>query len=125
VRDQPNVMLTSYSRMTGDPAAHIRRFADFIGIPLDDELLELAVERTSRTYMLAHKDRFDDALLRELSETKGGLPRGSDSAKVRPGSGTHKGEIPPAIARQMEEIWAERVTAALGFRNFAELEAAL
>jgi hypothetical protein len=125
VRDRPSVMLTSYAWMVRDPAAHVRRLAGFVGIELDDELLELTVERTSRAWMLAHKDRFDDKLMRERSETKGGLPRGSDSAKVRAGSGTHAGEIPPAVARRMDAIWAERITPTLGFRDFAELEAAL
>lgn len=125
VRGEPNVMLTSYSVMTRDPAAHIRRLAAFIGIPLDDELLELTVQRTGRDWMLEHKDRFDDKLMRDLSETRGGLPPGSDSAKVRAGSGTHRDELPPAIAKRIEEIWAERITPALGFRTFAELEAAL
>lgn len=124
VRGEPNVMLTSYLAMTRDAGAHIRRLAGFIGIPLDDELLELTLERTGREWMLAHKDRFDDKLMRERSETRG-LPRGSDSAKVRAGSGTHRDELPPAIAERIDEIWAERITPALGFRTFADLEAAL
>lgn len=125
VRERPEVLLFSYRGMVRDPAAHIRRLAGFAGIPLDDDLLELTVERTSRAWMLAHKDRFDDALMRRLSETKGGLPPGSDSAKVRADPETHNAELPPAIAERMDEIWAERVTPVLGFRNFAELEAAL
>jgi hypothetical protein len=126
VRDDPNVMLTSYNRMVREPAAHVRRLAGFIGFELDDELLELAVERTSRDWMLAHKHQFDDALLRGLSESKGGIPAGSDSAKVRAGrSGDHSDELPEAISERMDAIWAEKVTPVIGYRNFAELEAAL
>lgn len=126
VRDRPEVMLVSYRNMVRDPVGHIRRLADFAGIPLDDDLLELTVERTGRPWMLAHKDRFDDAMMRELSETKGGLPGGSDSAKVRSGaSGDHKAELPAALSERMDAIWAEKVTPVLGFRDFAELEAAL
>jgi hypothetical protein len=126
VRGEPNVMLTSYRHMVRDPAGHIRRLAEFAGIELDEELLDLAVERTSRAYMLAHKDRFDDAMMREMSETKGGLPAGSDSAKVREGaSGSHKAELPPAISDRMDEIWHERITPVTGFSTFEELEAAL
>ena len=61
------------------------RGAGAAGIPLDEQLLALTLERTCRDYMLANKHQFDDALMRELSETKGGLPPGSDSAKVRAG----------------------------------------
>ena len=126
VRDDPNVMLTSYNRMVGDPAEHIRRLAEFIHVELDNALLDLTVERTSRAWMLAHKHQFDDALLRGLSESKGGIPAGSDSAKVRAGaSGSHKDELPAALSDRMDEIWAERITPVLGFRDFAELEAAL
>jgi len=126
VRADPNVMLTSYNRMVDDPAAHLRRLAEFIGVELDDDLLALAIERTSRAWMLAHKDRFDDFLMRTLSETKGGIPSGSDSAKVRAGaSGNHKAELPASISERMDAIWAEKVTPVLGYRDFAELEAAL
>jgi hypothetical protein len=126
VRDRPDVLLFSYSQMVRDRAAHVRRLADFAGIPLDDDLLALTVERTSRDYMLANKHRFDDAMMRGLSETAGGLPPGSDSAKVRAGaSGDHKAELRPALSDQMDAIWAETIVPALGFRNFAELEAAL
>ena len=126
VRDQPNVLLLSYARMIRDPEPYIRRIAEFAGIPLDDELLALTLERSSRAWMLAHKDKFDDKLMRELSETKGGLPPGSDSAKVRAGSsGHHSDELPPGIVRAMDAMWSNQVTPVLGFRDFAELEAAL
>ena len=125
VRNQPNVLLFSYAKMVANPAEHIRRLARFARIPLDDELLELALERTSRSWMLAHKDRFDDALMRELSETRGGLPRGSDSAKVRDSDGCHSDELDRRIAERIDEAWREKVGSALGYRNFAELETEL
>ncbi|HET9811977.1 MAG TPA: sulfotransferase domain-containing protein [Sphingomicrobium sp.] len=126
VRDQPNVLLLSYSKMIRDPASHIRRLAEFADIALDDERLDLAVERTSRAWMLAHKNRFDDKMMRELSETKGGLPPGSDSAKVRAGStGSHKAELPPELAGRIDAIWAERIAPELGYRDFAALDAEL
>jgi hypothetical protein len=125
VREQPNVLLLSYREVVADRAAHIRRLADFAGIPLGDELLELTLERTGRSWMLAHKNRFDDALMREMSETKRGLPQGSDSAKVRDSDGCHSDELPPAIADRIDETWTERIKSALGYANFAELEAAL
>jgi hypothetical protein len=125
VRDQPNVFLFAYRKVVADRAAHIRRLADFTGIPLDDELLDLTLERTSRAWMLAHKDRFDDALMRGLSERLAGIPAGSDSAKVRDSDGSHSDELPPPIADRIDALCAERITPELGYRNFAELEAAL
>lgn len=126
VRDRPDVLLFSYRQMVRDPERHIRRLAEFAGIPLDDELLDLTVERTSRDYMLANKHRFDDAMMRQMSEAHGGIPPGSDSAKVRAGaSGDRRDELPPALAQRMDEIWAERIAGPLGFADFEALEAAL
>ncbi len=125
VRDRPDVLLLSYRNIVADPAANIRRLAEFAGIPLDDKLLELTLERTSRSYMLAHKDRFDDAMMRELSETMGGMPSGSDSAKVRSAAGGQRAELPPMISVRMDEIWAEKIMPVLGFADFGALEAAL
>ena len=122
VRDEPNVLLLSYRKVVADRSAHIRRLAEFAGIPLDDDLLLLALERTERSWMLAHKNRFDDAMMREMSETKGGLPSGSDSAKVRASDGSHSDELPAPIAGRIDQLWAERIAPVLGFSDFAALE---
>ena len=126
VRDRPEVLLLTYRNMVRNPPAHIRRLAEFAGIPLDQDLLDLVVERTSREYMLAHKNRFDDRMMRDLSETVGRLPPGSESAKVRPGrSDSHAAELPPELAKRMDAIWSEKIEPVTGFANFAELEASL
>src|SRR5579871_1345874 len=67
-RDNPNVLLLSYEQMSADPAAYIRRVARFCGIPLDDALLKLTLERTALPFMLARKELFDDRMMREMTE---------------------------------------------------------
>jgi hypothetical protein len=125
-RANPDVMLLSYEHMTDAPEATVRRLAAFCDIPLDEALLALAMERSSLAYMLAHKDRFDDAMMRKLSEERAGLPPGSDSAKVRKGGvGGHVHELPADIAAEMDAIWARLVAPRTGFANYAALEAAL
>ncbi len=125
VREDPNVLVFTYEAMTADPAGHIRRLAAFCGIPLDEALLALTLERSSIAYMLAHKDKFDDRLMREVSETRCNLPPGSDSAKVRKGGvGGHKTELPASVAAASDAKWTERVTPATGFADYAALEAA-
>jgi hypothetical protein len=125
VRADPNVLVFTYEAMTADPASHVRRLATFSGLPLDDALLALTLERSSIAYMLAHKDRFDDLLMREVSEARCGLPPGSDSAKVRKGGvGGHKSELPAEVATAIEAKWAELVTPVTGFADYAALEAA-
>jgi hypothetical protein len=112
--------------MTEAPALHIRKLADFCGIAVDDALLALTLERSSIAYMLAHKDRFDDAMQRDLSETKANLPKGSDSAKVRQGGvGHNRKELSTDIAARIDAAWTEQVTPKIGFADFAALEAAM
>jgi len=123
-RDNPDVLMLSYEGMTAEPAAAIRQVAAFSGIALDDDLLALALERSSFDFMLANKDRFDDALMRAASERRCNLPPGSDSAKVRKGgSGGHRAELSPAISAALDARWREVVTPATGFADYAALEA--
>ena len=125
-RDNPGVLLLSYEHMSADPATHIHRVAEFCGIPLDDSLLELTLERTSLTFMLAHKHLFDDRMMRDMTERRLGLPPGGDSAKVRMGRvGSHEREMPPEAIAMLDAAWSEAITPELGFRNYAELNEAL
>ena len=74
--------------------------------------------------MLAHKDRFDDLLMRTASEVRCNLPPGSDSAKDRRGgSGSHRQELSPEISDALDAKWREIVTPATGFADYAALEA--
>ncbi len=125
-RDNPAVLLLAYEHMVEDPELMIRRVARFCDIDLDDELLELTLEHTSRKFMLEHKNRFDDAMLRVRSERLGGLPAGSDAAKVRKaGSTPRRHELPDAIREEVSAIWASDVTPQTGLEDFAALESEL
>jgi hypothetical protein len=125
-RDNPDVLLLSYEQMSADPPGTIRRVAAFCGLPLSEERLALTLERTSLPFMLAHKDRFDDAMMRRASEVHCGLPPGSDSAKVRQGGvGGHTRVLPPETAAALDARWAEAVAPVTGFPDYAALEAAL
>jgi hypothetical protein len=125
-RDNPDVLMFSYERMVADPEGSVRRLAAFCGIPLDEELLALTLKHSSIDFMLAHKDRFDDLLMRQVSEERAGLPPGSDSAKVRKGGvGGHKAEMSAEVAAMLDERWAQVVAPATGFGDYAALEAAL
>ena len=120
------MLVFSYEGMTADPEGHIRRLAAFAGLPLDDELLALTLERSSLGYMLAHKDRFDDALMRKVSEDRCNIPPGSDSAKVRRGGvGGHKTELPAELGAELDARWTELATPVTGFADYAGLEAAV
>ena len=121
-RDNPVVLLLAYENMLLDSMQTIRRIADFIGVSVNDELLAITESHSSLAYMLEHKDRFDDLLMRLRSETVGGLPTGSDSAKVRKGEvGSHKAELPAEIIEELDQVWDEEITQTLGFADYSEL----
>ena len=125
-RDEPNVLMFTYEGMTADPARHVRRLAAFCGVPLDDAPLALTLERSSIGYMLEHKDKFDDLLMREISEIRCNLPPGSDSAKVRKGGvGGHRAELPPQVGAAIDAKWTELAAPATGFADYAAFEAAV
>ncbi len=125
-RDNPHVLLFTYERMTEAPEETIRRLAAFAGLPLDEMLLQLTLERSSLPFMLAHKDKFDDLMMRQLSEDRGGLPSGSDSAKVRKGGvGGYRAELSEATVVALDDVWRRIVTPATGFDSYAALEAAV
>ena len=123
-RNDSNVLMLCYEQMTLDPDALIRRVAEFIDVPLDDELLAITLEHSSFSYMLEHKDRFDDALMRALSETKANLPKGSDSSKVRKGK-IGENSMPEVVQAELNEKWRKLIKETLGFVNYAELVAEL
>jgi hypothetical protein len=125
-RNDSNVLMMSYEAMNRDLATTVRRVAEFVGIPLDDELFDIVMRQSSLEFMLAHKDRFDDAMMRERSERLLGLPTGSDSTKVRKGTvGEHRAELPRDVADEMDEIWRRQIGATLGFDTYAALVGAL
>lgn len=124
-RDNPDVLLLTYEGMTADPETTIRRLAAFSGIPLDDDLLALTLRNSSREFMLQHKDRFDDPILRRISEIRCNLPAGSDSAKVRPKAAGAPSLMSEAVEARLERIWQDRVTPATGLKDYAALRASL
>ncbi|MDB5443268.1 MAG: hypothetical protein JWP73_1644 [Phenylobacterium sp.] len=125
-RDNPDVLLLSYEHMNAEPEVAVRRVAAFCGIDLDAELLALTLENSSLPFMLRHKDKFDDILMRTASERRCNVPPGGDSAKVRKGGvGGHKQELSPAVVAAMDAQWAALVTPVTGFADYASLDAAL
>ena len=125
-RDRADVLLLSYESMTKDAERSIRRVAELCGLPVDDDLLATTIELSSFAFMLEHKDKFDDLLMREATERRGLLPPGGDSSKVRQGGvGGHRQELSADVVAAMDEIWARRIAPDLGFADYAALEAAI
>ncbi|MEM7216853.1 MAG: sulfotransferase domain-containing protein [Pseudomonadota bacterium] len=122
-RNDADVLFLAYEHMLADPEPTIARIAAFIDVALDDELLSLTLEHSSREFMLRHRDRFDDAMLRKQSEELIGLPPGSDSAKVTGGSS--KELLSAATLTMFDEVWDAEIATELGLPSYSNLLAAL
>ena len=121
-RNDADVLFLVYEEMLADPAAAIQQIASFMGIDLDAELLALTLRHTSREFMLQHQDKFDDSMLRQLSEDVADLPRGSASAKVTSGSSTSM--LSDSTLEAIALVWQEEITTSLGFDTYQDLLAA-
>ena len=120
-RNDEDVLFLAYELMLKDSATTIARVAEFIGVTLDDELLALTQEHSSIEFMLRHKDRFDDAMMREVSERDGLLPPGSDSAKVRLGKSGSGKTLPDNIIEQLNQLWQQEILPVTGANSYEEL----
>jgi hypothetical protein len=123
-RSEPDTLLASYRWAAKNRPAMIRRMADFLGLALTDEQAALVEHMTSRDFMHAHKDRFDDAMFCAALEARIGVPSASDSTKVQ-AVASDAGVLPAAIAEQIDALWAERVLPETGHADFASLAAAI
>ena len=123
-RDEADTLLMTYRHIVKQKRDAIARLAALMGLPLDEETTAMVERRTAREYMLEHKAPFADPMMRRLSEERGGLPKGGDSAKIR-AADTPDRELPDSLSAQIDALWAERITPVTGHANFAELAAEL
>lgn len=123
-RGEPDTVLATYAYAARNPAAMIRRLADFMGLALTEAQVALVEGMTTRAFMRAHADRFDDAMFCAVMEARIGVPAASDSAKVQ-AEASDPAVLPPAIAVQIDALWAERIAPVTGHADFAALAAAV
>jgi hypothetical protein len=121
-RHNPQVFLLTYAGMKANLPGTVQRIANFLEIELEHGLLELVVNQSSLDFMLAHKNKFDDMLMRDLQVQYGRLPPGGDSAKVRTGQvGTHRVELSDDLSTEMDLIWREAIEARFGLPSYQAL----
>lgn len=118
-KDNPLVLLLCYEDMHRDLPQTVRRIAEFIGCPADEQLLGIVLRQSSIEFMRAHQRQFDDHLVRNARDEVAGLPPGGDSAKVRKGGvGDHRTELPADIRRELEQLWQAEITPLFGFPDY-------
>jgi len=125
-RQDEDVLFLAYENIKTDLPSTVRQVAQFIGIEADTELLALTEQHASFEFMKQYNNRFDDLLMRELSERRCHLPAGSSTSKVRAGTvGAHCGRLSKAVLQELDDIWLREITPTTGFKNYPALLAAL
>lgn len=121
-RSNPDVLLLSYEHMQEDLPSTVRTVAGFLGFETDEDLLELVVQQSSREFMLAHQDKFNDRMHRERSDAVGALPLGSGSTKVSQSTfDRQRYELSPAALQAMDRNWDVTINAAFGIPSYDAL----
>lgn len=121
-REHPDTLLMTYRWAVKNKRAMIRRLARFCEIAPSEEIVDMVEQMSTRDFMYAHKDRFDDAMVCAALEAKLGVPADSDSSKVQARASDAR-KVPPAVAEQIDALWAERVEPVTGHADFAALAA--
>ncbi len=121
-RNDPATLLTTYHWAVKHKRTMIARLAAFLEIDLTDDLAALVEERTSRAFMYTHKDKFDDAMMVAAFTAKLGSGGHYETTKVQ-AVGSDSKDLPPAIAAQIDAMWAERAAPITGHADFASLAA--
>jgi hypothetical protein len=120
----PTLML-AYEELRADLQAMVHQVGDFIGVH-DAAGRARAVELAGFACMSAHREKFDDHVLRSLRDPVCGVPAGGSSNKVDrgPDGGTRLGLSDSARAL-LTARWQRDITAELGFDDYDALLAAL
>ena len=119
-RNDEGVLLVGFELMKEHSRAHVRRVADFIGVEADEARVDLALQNSSLDFMLEHKDRFDDLLMRKMTEEVIGLPAGSESSKVKAEVVPGSFELTSEVVEQLNARWQADVEPATGLKNYQD-----
>jgi len=125
-RENENVLLICYEDMLGDLTATVRTVANFMGIVLDGELLDIVVTQSSKAFMLANTSKFDEHLIQAHFERQGGAPMGHNTSKVTDGTqGRERYEMSQPVKEELDGIWKRTVGERLGFEDYEAFRTAL
>lgn len=121
-RGSSDTLLLSYELMQDDLVGTVRRVAEFLEMDADARLIDLVAHQSTREFMLANVDKFNDKLHRERSEAVNALPPGSGSTKVTDGTyDPSRYEMSEETREGMERNWAETMLATHGLASYEEL----
>lgn len=124
-RNEENVLWLFYEDVVKDKEAYVKHIADFMGIELSEELLNITLEQSSKEFMAAHADKYDEHMLKLARNEACGLPKLAglhehSVGKVRIGS-RENDVLSSETLQKMDQRWQEVVFPVTGCRNYDEL----
>jgi hypothetical protein len=121
-RSEKNVLALCYENMKADLPGTIERVAEFIGIELDEELKQIVLKQSDIKFMQAHKEQFEDHLIRKARSAAMRLPLDGQLNKVRNGQvGESKVAVPDEIKQELDVVWRDVITAKIGLNSYDDL----
>ena len=122
-RKDDNILPLCYENMKADLPRTIERVAEFIGIALDDELLEIVTRQSDIKFMQAHENQFEEFLFRKIRGPAMKLPVEGKLSKVRDGQvGDAKIILPEHIKKELDDIWRNELTPKIGLNSYEDLK---
>ena len=121
-RKDNDVLVFCYENMKADLGCTIERVANFIGIPLDDGLRQIVLRQSDILFMQAHRDQFEDHIIRKARSAAMRLRVDGQLNKVRNGQvGESRQIVPEEIRRELEHAWQKEITPKIGFNSYDDL----
>ncbi|HMD80614.1 MAG TPA: sulfotransferase domain-containing protein, partial [Anaerolineales bacterium] len=121
-RNDKDVLPLCYENMKVNLPRTIEKVAEFIDIPLDDELREIILRQSDIKFMQEHKEQFEDHIIRKARSEAMRLPLDGQLNKVRRGQvGESRERVPDEIRNELETVWQEVVMPKTGLDSYEEL----
>jgi hypothetical protein len=125
-RKDDNVRIFCFEDMKTDLPGAIEKVAQFMEIPLDDELRDIVLRQSDIKFMQEYQEQFEDNIIRVKRFAAMKLPADARLRKVRTGNvGDSKHGIPDEIKKELDAIWLNEITPKLGLKSYEDLRAEL
>jgi hypothetical protein len=126
-RAASDFLVVPYELLVADKPRWLRIICRFLGIPWSDSFAGFVCEHTSKEWMLAHIDRFDESwVARRRAETGRAHPTiSAEAPKVTLGHRELDEQVlsEGSVPRLHDRLWAERMASRTGCASYEAMSA--
>jgi amino acid adenylation domain-containing protein len=128
-RTEVNVLWLHYEDLLEDRSKCIRAIAQFMGVELDENLLQVILERSSLRHMRQISSQLNPSrtnrvgkVVSEFGPEMMNYAKKMKFGKMRRGVvGYGQKELPQEILNELEKEWRQRITSVLSYGNYEEM----